>query len=72
VVGLPDAKYGESVTAVVVKAPGATLDAETLIEHCRPRIAGYKLPRRVEFVEALPKSAMGKVLKTDLRDALKA
>jgi long-chain acyl-CoA synthetase len=72
VVGLPDVKYGESVTAVVVAAPGASLDAETLIEHCRPRIAGYKLPRRIEFVEALPKSAMGKVLKTDLRAALKA
>jgi acyl-CoA synthetase (AMP-forming)/AMP-acid ligase II len=72
VVGLPDAKYGESVTAVVVSAPGAVLDAETLIEHCRPRIAGYKLPRRIEFVDALPKSAMGKVLKTDLREALKA
>jgi long-chain acyl-CoA synthetase len=72
VIGLPDPKFGESVTAVVVKAPGAALDAENLIEHCRGRIAGYKLPRRIEFAEALPKSAMGKILKTDLRESLKA
>jgi long-chain acyl-CoA synthetase len=71
VIGLPDDKYGEAVTAVVVAAPGAALDAETLIAHCRPRIAGYKLPRRIEFVEALPKSAMGKILKTDLRETLR-
>ena len=71
VIGLPDATYGESVAAVVVAAPGAELDAAALIAHCRPRIAGYKLPRRIEFVEALPKSAMGKVLKTDLRESMK-
>jgi long-chain acyl-CoA synthetase len=71
VVGLPDATFGEAVTAVVVAAPGAALDAAALIAHCRPLIAGYKLPRRVEFVEALPKSAMGKILKTTLREDMK-
>jgi long-chain acyl-CoA synthetase len=71
VIGLPDGTYGESVTAVVVAVPGAALDAAALIAHCRPRIAGYKLPRRIEFVEALPKSAMGKVLKTELRESMK-
>jgi len=71
VIGLPHEKYGESVTAVVVAAPGVSVDAETLIAHCRPLIAGYKLPRRVVFVEALPKSAMGKILKTDLRKSMK-
>ncbi|HUT48356.1 MAG TPA: AMP-binding protein [Alphaproteobacteria bacterium] len=71
VIGLPHEKFGESVAAIVVAAAGASVDAETLIAHCRPLIAGYKLPRRVVFVEALPKSAMGKILKTDLRESMK-
>jgi len=67
VIGLPDDTYGEIVTAVVVPTADTDLDADTLIAHCRPLIAGFKLPRRIEFVETLPKSAMGKILKTDLR-----
>ncbi|PWJ21357.1 AMP-binding protein [Jannaschia seohaensis] len=63
VIGVPDAEWGERVMAVIVgTASEATLDA-----HCRARIAGFKLPRRYAFVEALPKNAYGKVLKTDLR-----
>ena len=67
VVGVPDARFGEALCAVVVPAPGATLTAESIIGHCRSRIGGYKIPRRIELVDALPKSAMGKTLKQDLR-----
>ena len=67
VVGVPDEKYGEALFAVIVPAPGASLDAEEMIAHCRERIGGYKIPRRMAFVDAMPKSAMGKILKTELR-----
>ncbi len=67
VVGVPDEKYGEALFAVIVPAPGAALDAEEMIAHCRERIGGYKIPRRMAFVDAMPKSAMGKILKTELR-----
>ncbi|MDB2407345.1 AMP-binding protein [Jannaschia sp.] len=63
VIGLPDAEWGERVMAVVVgTAEEAALDA-----HCRARIAGFKLPRRYAFIDALPKNGYGKVLKTALR-----
>src|SRR5690606_11877399 len=67
VVGVPDERYGEALLAAVVVAPGQTLTQEELIEHCRGKIGGYKSPRRVAFLDALPKSAMGKILKTELR-----
>ncbi|MFL6655149.1 MAG: class I adenylate-forming enzyme family protein [Sulfurifustis sp.] len=67
VVGVPDATWGEAVFAVIVPAPGQALTEETIIEHCRRHIGGYKVPRRMAFVPALPKSAMGKILKTELR-----
>lgn len=67
VVGVPDEKWGEAVFAVIVPAPGCALDQEAIIEHCRHYIGGYKIPRRMAFVEALPKSPMGKILKTELR-----
>ena len=67
VVGVPDEKYGEALFAVIVPAPGAALDAEGMIAHCRDRIGGYKIPRRMAFVDEMPKSAMGKILKTELR-----
>jgi acyl-coenzyme A synthetase/AMP-(fatty) acid ligase len=57
----------EALLAVIVPAPGRTLTAETLIAHCRGRIGGYKIPREIRFVQELPKSAMGKILKTELR-----
>ena len=46
---------------------GESLSAEEIIEHCRERIGGYKIPRQMAFLEALPKSAMGKILKNELR-----
>jgi long-chain acyl-CoA synthetase len=69
VVGVPDDRYGEALLAAVVPAPGTTITAEELIEHCRGKIGGYKIPRRVAIMDALPRSAMGKILKTELRRA---
>jgi long-chain acyl-CoA synthetase len=67
VIGIPDARWGEAVHAVVVRMPGNDSGADALIAHCKTLIAGYKCPRSVEFVEALPLSGAGKVLKTALR-----
>jgi long-chain acyl-CoA synthetase len=66
VFGVPDERWGEAVYAVVV--PRSDVDPQTLIAHCRERIAGYKVPKQVELrTEPLPKSAAGKVLKRRLR-----
>jgi long-chain acyl-CoA synthetase len=68
VIGIPDEVWGEAVHAVVVCKPGASATSEELIAHTRALIAGYKVPRSVEFLpEALPKSGAGKILKRDLR-----
>lgn len=68
VVGVSDERWGERVHAVVVLRPDGLLDEKTLTDHCRSLIAGYKCPRSVEFIEALPLSPTGKVLKYELRD----
>jgi acyl-CoA synthetase (AMP-forming)/AMP-acid ligase II len=68
VVGVPDERWGETVKALVVTAPGATVEAQDLIAFARGRLAGYKLPRSVEFVGELPRTPSGKVLKRALRD----
>ena len=69
VIGIPDPQWGEMVMACVVLKDGATLTADDLIDHCRARIAGYKVPRRVEFIEGeLPKSGTNKILKRKLRE----
>jgi acyl-CoA synthetase (AMP-forming)/AMP-acid ligase II len=67
VIGIPDAKFGEQVLAMVVLREGATLSGEELVAHCRRHLGGYKLPRRVEFVAGLPRNPSGKVLKKELR-----
>ncbi|SPA54628.1 long-chain-fatty-acid--CoA ligase [Cupriavidus taiwanensis] len=67
VIGVPHEKWGESVHAVIVLRQGASATLETIQSHCRERIASYKVPRSVEFVEALPLSSVGKVLKHELR-----
>ncbi len=69
VIGVPDARLGEALFAVIVARPGAVPDEHAIIEHCRAHIAGYKIPRRMAFVDAMPKSAMGKILKAELRAA---
>ena len=69
VFGIPDPQWGELVMACVVLKPGATVTAEPLIVHCRQFLAGYKIPRRIEFsAEELPKSGSGKILKKSLRE----
>jgi acyl-CoA synthetase (AMP-forming)/AMP-acid ligase II len=67
VIGVPDDDWGERVHAVVVLAAGAATSESALREHVKERIAGYKAPRTVEFVDALPISGAGKVLKRELR-----
>ena len=67
VIGVPDDEFGEAVMAFVEHGPDGAPDAEALIEHCRARIASYKKPRHVRFVEALPRTGTGKVVKGALR-----
>lgn len=67
VIGVPNAQWGELVHAVIVRQPGASVTAQDLIEHCKARIASYKCPREVSFIDAMPLSGAGKILKTRLR-----
>jgi acyl-CoA synthetase (AMP-forming)/AMP-acid ligase II len=70
VVAVPDPRWVEAVAAVVVLKPGHALTGDELREHCRAHIAGYKVPKLVEFRDQLPRNAMGKVLKAELRREL--
>jgi acyl-CoA synthetase (AMP-forming)/AMP-acid ligase II len=67
VIGVPDEYWGEIVKAVIVLKPGQQADADQIIDYCREKMASYKKPAIVEFVETLPKNAMQKVLKNVLR-----
>lgn len=67
VIGVPDEKWGESVKAVVVLKPGMTAEPQEILDFARQRIAGFKAPKSVDFVNALPRNASGKILKKDLR-----
>ncbi len=67
VIGVPDEKWGEAVKAVCVPKPGATVDADNIIGWARERIAGFKVPRSVDVIAALPRNASGKILRKDLR-----
>jgi long-chain acyl-CoA synthetase len=69
VVGVPDERLGEEITAFVVLKPGAPLSAEELMAWCRDRLAAYKYPRLIEFRESLPIGPTGKVLKRELKSA---
>jgi acyl-CoA synthetase (AMP-forming)/AMP-acid ligase II len=68
VVGVPDEKWGEAVKAIVVMKPGKKAAASDIINFTRERIAGFKTPKSVDFIEALPRNASGKILRRHLRD----
>jgi len=68
VLGVHDEKWGESIKAVVVCKPGEQLSEQEVIDYCKSHLASYKKPRSVDFVESLPRSALGKVLKRVLRE----
>ena len=68
VIGIPDERWGEAVTAVVVLRPGASFDEADLLAHARARIGGYKVPKSVRVVAELPRNASGKILRRVLRE----
>lgn len=68
VIGIPNELWGEQVHALIVLKPGANVSGEEIIEYSRTKLAGYKIPRSVEFVEDLPKNPTGKILKRILRE----
>jgi long-chain acyl-CoA synthetase len=67
-IGIPDEYRGETVKSFVVLKPGETADAEEIIDHCRKTLAPYKVPKCIEFLDELPKSAVGKVLRRELKE----
>ena len=69
VVGVPDEKSGEAVKAVIQLKPGNECDEEGLIALCKKELGSVKAPKSVDFIDDLPRSPAGKVLKTDLRKA---
>jgi len=68
VIGVPDAKWGEAVKAIVVLKPGAPADPAAIIAFARGRIAAFKAPKSIDFIPALPRNASGKVLRRELRE----
>jgi long-chain acyl-CoA synthetase len=67
VIGVPDDKWGETPKAMVVRAPGAEVTEQEVIDFARERLAKYKCPTSVDFVDVLPRNPSGKILKKDLR-----
>jgi len=67
VAGVPDARRGETVKAYIVLKPGETATVDEIVAFCKERLAAYKVPRQIEFLDALPKSAVGKILRRELR-----
>jgi long-chain acyl-CoA synthetase len=67
-IGVPDEKSGEAIKIFVVAKPGVTLTKEQVMEHMRANVTGYKVPRSVEFRDALPTTNVGKILRRELRD----
>ena len=71
VIGMPDALMGEEVLAFVVLRPGQSATADEVIAFCQSRLAKYKCPREIRFVDALPKSPVGKILRKELRSQIR-
>ncbi|HQB30491.1 MAG TPA: AMP-binding protein, partial [Syntrophales bacterium] len=71
VIGLPDPKWVEAVTAVIVLKAGQKMTEEEVVAHCRKELAAFKCPKRIIFMDALPKTPTGKILKRELRQSLK-
>ena len=67
VIGTPHPKWVEAVTAIVVPRQGETISESDIIELCKKELAGFKIPKAVVFVEALPKTPTGKILKREMR-----
>jgi long-chain acyl-CoA synthetase len=67
VIGVPDERWGETAKAIVVKAPGADVTEQEIIDFARERLARFKCPSSVEWIDALPRNPSGKILKKDLR-----
>jgi long-chain acyl-CoA synthetase len=68
VIGVPDVEWGQEPRAVVVLKRGESATAEEMMEYCRSRLAGFKRPRSVVFIDGLPRNPMGKVLRKRLRE----
>jgi len=68
VISIPDEKWGEAVKAVCVPKPGHTVDPESVINWARERVAGFKVPKSVDVIDALPRNPSGKILRRELRD----
>jgi len=68
VVAVPDDRWGEVPKALVVVKPGESVTDAEVIDHCRTVLPGFKVPKSVEFFEALPKGGTGKILKKELRE----
>jgi acyl-CoA synthetase (AMP-forming)/AMP-acid ligase II len=68
VIGIPDEYWVEKVHAVIALKKGQEATAEEIIAFCKKKIAGYKTPKSIEFADALPKNAAGKILKRELRE----
>ncbi len=68
VIGVPDDKWGESGMAILVKTPDTEVTEEEIIQACKQKLAGYKVPKKVTFVDELPRTLTGKILKKDLRE----
>ena len=68
VFGIPDEKWGESVCAAIVLKPGASASETDIVEFCRANLAGHKKPRMVKFMDAMPRTSIGKIAKAELRE----